>query len=86
MTTIRSIPITRTELLSLAATAFYHADECPRIGWARAMYLRDAARLLRAVGEPDLADLADRASWSTSADVGIVAMREAVLTLSGDFL
>ena len=72
------IPDTRLYHLTRAHARLFWADDAGRIGWVRAMELRDAAESLRMAGEPDMAVLADEAATSISADAGVPALLDQV--------
>ena len=72
------IPDTRLYHLTRARARLFSADDAGRIGWVRAMELRDAAESLRMAGEPDMAVLADDAATSISADAGVPALLDQV--------
>ena len=72
------IPDTRVYHLTRAHARLFWADDAGRIGWVRAMELRDAAESLRMAGEPDMAVLADEAATSISAGAGVPALLDRV--------
>lgn len=72
------IPDTRLYHLTRARARLFSAEDTGRIGWVRAMELRDAAESLRMAGEPDMAVLADEAATSISADAGVPALLDRV--------
>ena len=71
-------PDSRLYHLTRARARLFNADDAGRIGWVRAMELRDAAESLRMAGESDMAVLADEAATSISAGAGISALLDQV--------